>query len=476
MKKTKTQKESTAPVAAMATWAPKLDGQEVQNDPWAFDVTLITEGPGNPVGKYYYPAEFINDPLTAKMYQGAQGFIDHDGEMDSENRPERSVRDLLCWYDNVRAEGNALKGRMHIIPSEANEPFRDLVCESLRFRKVMPEKNLCGLSIVQRGDVEPMDFNGETWNKVVKVNTVKSVDLVTLPARGGQVDGPAQAASMREKATAWCQESLRVMREEMKEAGASATATAVLDRPGEQRLSEAENGVIPALTNMRDMVAMADDSMPLKDELRRGLDAVITAASNLKGGSDMKHEIKTEPGVTATISHAPVAGEPDGDEAAMHQATAEMYKQAAEAEKDPVKKPAFLKNSEKYQKMAEVSKKNAEEAEAKKKEAKEAEAKKLKEAEAGNGKEAEEENESLREFVTEGLMKESGLTDNVAGFIREMSKGKTLKERKALIEKAKKELMSEAGTFVSPPASYAGVRTGTSGFANNFKNFVKGGK
>lgn len=439
---------------------PKMDtpvnATPVDGDPWAFECDMITAGPGNPGNKYYYPPEWVNDALTAKLYNGAQCFIDHDGFMDQENRPERSMKDLLGYWSRVRAEGNALKGRINIVPSEANRPFRDQIATSIEYRKKFPDKNFCGFSVVQRGDTEPMKLEGEEWKKVIRTTAVKSCDLVTLPARGGQANSQAGALeSLREEATKWVMESMATMEKEMKESGQSASAMAVLtlpaERPGKEAVgSESEDGPLPALVALRDKVAAAGEDMPMKHELRRGLDQAISAyQKQSEGGKKMPNK-----GAQVPTAHPDQDGDESEAEAQSCAEAAEAFQKMAEAESEAGKKAGFQKQAEGMKKMAEAKRQKMAEAK-KKKEAEEAEAK-AKEAEA-KGKE--DETESLREFVTDNLMREAEFPENVTSFVKKQLVGKTIAQRRQIIEDAKGTLMRESVAPINPPKQVA--RTGS---------------
>jgi hypothetical protein len=467
----------------------------VPENPWAFDCTLITAGPGNPASKYYYPPEWINDPLTAKLYNGAQCYVDHDGVIDMENRPERSTRDLLGYWSMVRAENNALKGRLNIIPAQENERFRDLIALSITYRSEFPDKNLCGFSVVQQGKFELFDFQGEQWKRVTKTNTVVSVDLVTLPARGGQADAPVtgkENESSRVRAEQNALESLREMVGTMRESGQSMTAFAKYYIGPKVKETEAEvestdAGPLPALIALRDKVAAAPDDQPMKHDLRRGLDQAISAYQKqnesegkampkpVDDGTTTQH-IKTKPGMTVAIQHSPDGGggtgvptaqpddgnDQDEEEAARCEEAAAHFTKMAESEQEAEAKGKFTKMAEAFKKQAES--KRSKMAEAKKQREAEEESKRKAQAEAeskGKTKEEEEEaeQESLREMATDQLMREAEFPTNVAQFVRNRLAGKPLAARKQIIEDAKNTLMRESVGPISPARQ---VRTSSS--------------
>ncbi len=500
---------------AVPAYGADFEPVSVQGDPWAFDCVMISAGP-SASGVFYYPPEWINDPRTADAYQGAQCYTNHMSEEEMVNRPEGDMNELVGYWANVRAENNALLGRLHIIPTKSNERIRDYCVASVGYRKTFPDKNFFGVSIVQIGDWIPFEFQGKQFRKVVNTKEVHSCDIVTKPGRGGMIlaAAPAQGESRRKWFTGYMAESMRVMKLDMdklqKESGASATAFAGYDRPGTTRLveSEAQAEIIPILTELRDKVAAADDSMPLKKDLRRGLDNALTLAQigpqRAEGERPMadstKQEITTKPGMTVSVSHAhPPAGEggappgagpngaqvstahpePDGDEqeAAVCEEAANSFSKMAESESEAGKKAGFMKQAEAFKKMAESKRSKA--AESKKQ--REAEAKAAEEEqEAARMKtmtESEKEEEANRQVLVDVIMERSGLDDKTKAFIMESTRGKSVGEVRKTIEIAKSTLMREANPALNPsrPAGGAGV---SGDFKSAFTGFFgkKGGR
>jgi len=469
----------------------------VDGKPWSFDGDMITAGP-SAASNFYYPPEWINDPLTAKMYEGAQSYVNHMSEEELLNRPEGDMNDLVGYWSNVHPENSALKGRFNIIPTKENERLRDYCMASIRYRQKYPDKNLFGVSIVQMGDWVPFEIDGKPYRKVVRTNEVHSCDIVTKPGRGGMILAPATSTeSKREWILNYMAESARKMEAELqKESGASATATAAAyDKLGTSPLiSSDKGGLVGGLKNLRDMVAAADDSMPMKKELRRGLDNAISQAEigsvGTEGEKSMQHVIKTEPGVTATISHAavPPAGagpdgaqvptahpEPNGDEeeATRCDEASKTFSQMAESEKNEEAKGKFKKQAEAFKKMAEARRAKA--AEAKKQREAEEEAKKASEAEAKHAEgEGEDESEKeSRRILGEMIVRDSGLSENAQKYILESTRGKNLSDIRKMIDTAK-GLMKESGPGINPAKQ---VATGESAFKSGFKAmFSKGGR
>jgi hypothetical protein len=514
----------------------------VDGDPWAFDAIMISAGP-SATGVYYYPPEWLTDPNTVKAYQGCQSYINHMSEEEMVNRPEGDMNELVGYWSNVKADPSMMTGRIHIVPTESNKRIRDYCLASIRYRQQFPDKNFFGVSIVQIGDWEPFEFQGKQFKKVVNTKEVHSTDIVTKPGRGGMIlaPAPAQGESRRKWFTGYMAESMRMMDLELSkkiqkesvpagwkgtvhamldhpeidnpyalanwmdqmgytphkgaESGASASAFGVFDRPGTQRLveSEAQSEMLPILTELRDKVATADDSMPLKKDLRRGLDNAISLAQigpvRAEGERTMpestKQEITTKPGMTVSVSHAhppasgsaapPGAGpagsapptahqEPDADEeeATYCEEAAGHFQKMAESESEAGKKAGFTKQSEAFKKMAEAHRAKA--AESKKQ--REAEAAKVKESEeeqeAARLKkmtEAEKEEEANRQVLVDVILDRANLDEKTLAFMRESTRGKNISEVRKMVETARTTLMREANPPLNPsrPAAGAGV-------------------
>ena len=480
----------------------------VTDDPWAFDCVMISAGP-SAASNYLYPQEWIDDPNTVAMYTGAQCYINHMSEEELVNRPEGDMKDLVGYWDHVTAKPGMMTGRIHIIPTKDNERIRDYCQAAIKYRSQFPDKNLFGVSIVQLGDWVMVDFQGKQYRKVINTKEVLSCDIVTKAGRGGMIlnQAPlavgANAEARRQWFAGYMAESMRVMQADMdkvqSESGASATGTAVLDRPGTQRLAESENAsqLLQALTEMRDKVAAADDAMPLKKELRRGLDNALTLAqigpAKAEGertmGDSTKQELTTKPGMSVTVSHAhppagstppgagadgthtPGATDPEEEEATRCEEAANHFQKMAETEKEEESKRKYAGQAESFKKMAEA--KRTKMAEAKKQ--REAEAEKEEESRRKQMSESEQEQESMRELLKGSLIKDSGLAETAQAYIRESTRGKSLGETKKAIEMAQ-ALQREANPHLNP-ARQGGTGAGTSAaFEADFDRTFKGGR
>jgi hypothetical protein len=248
------------------------------------EVTLIRSGTSKQ-GNHYSSAVLQE---SAPLFEGALAFADHQKPGDL---PERSVRDIVGYYRNVRSlqEGqhSRLRAELHLVPG--NDWLYALLQESQR------NPALCGLSIDAFGETERGSDGTQT---VTSLKKVLSVDVVTRPSAGGSFDRliqsdrkePAvviadpteqdkQLAALQEQATKQAEEltTLRQLHEadvaarvKLAEAGANLTTKLteaalpeIVDRKLRKRfagrpfeLTELEE----AITDEKDMLAALSES------------------------------------------------------------------------------------------------------------------------------------------------------------------------------------------------------------------------
>jgi hypothetical protein len=138
------------------------------------EVTLIRSGKSKQGN--LYSSEVLSE--AAPLFEGALAFADHSKPGDL---PERSVRDIVGYYRNVRtlkeAVGSRIRAELHLVPG--NDWLHSLLQESQN------HPSLCGLSIDAFGDTV-READGTTVVKSLK--KVLSVDVVTRPSAGGSFD------------------------------------------------------------------------------------------------------------------------------------------------------------------------------------------------------------------------------------------------------------------------------------------------
>lgn len=175
-------------------------------------VVLITAGPGNRQHGNFYPPEILK--RDAKVFEGVKCFLDHPGAYDEKNRPEREVTGIAGWFSGVDvAELDSATAavasfnycqRLDGTLTEPGETARGLVESALVYARQYPneDKVLLGFSINGGGPThrerteelvrrypqfeESLRMRDE-WNVSDGIEVAYSVDLVTVPARGGRV-------------------------------------------------------------------------------------------------------------------------------------------------------------------------------------------------------------------------------------------------------------------------------------------------
>lgn len=179
-----------------------------------FRVTLLSEGLGNFHDAFYYTADAIASAVP--LFEGRQFFIDHPDSIEEQTRPERSVRDLAGYFENVAAEMQEdgftqLNGDLVILPDESLSLYRTQMLESIQYAEKHPGQDLVGLSINAGGDFDTMPIQTfiesgqipeackekllEAMNRGVEVirpvremQSAVSCDLVTVAGAGGTIN------------------------------------------------------------------------------------------------------------------------------------------------------------------------------------------------------------------------------------------------------------------------------------------------
>jgi hypothetical protein len=158
--------------------------------PRTAEVVLIVEGLGNKRDLHYYPASTLRKAVKDRVFESVQAFLDHPSKADDRDRPERSLRDLIGWYSDIKEvrmpDGKVGIGATLHIRDGADEAV-GLIKEALAHAAKYPDQPpFAGLSINSDGEVERENVDGQILNVVKSVGPVFSVDCVTRPARAGK--------------------------------------------------------------------------------------------------------------------------------------------------------------------------------------------------------------------------------------------------------------------------------------------------
>lgn len=162
-----------------------------------YSVVLLKEGPGNPKDKHFYTSEAIRQGVP--VFEGLQCFADHPSSFEEESLPERSVRDMVGWFERVGisedADGKALMvGKLVTVPGRSYDWVRNLLDAAIVKKQRDPQgKEFIGLSINATGETMPFYVGEEEWNKVTQFVEAKSCDLVTQAGAGGRVVALAES-------------------------------------------------------------------------------------------------------------------------------------------------------------------------------------------------------------------------------------------------------------------------------------------
>ena len=179
--------------------------------PSKFKVALIQEGMGNLKDAFYYTRPALESAVP--VFEGKKCYADHPSAFEEENRPERSVRDVIGHFENVHIEENEdgramLCADLVVMPEEPYKWAQSLMSHAVKFSEKYKDKTFIGLSINASGDANPVkiaDFlqegnvpsgaklklekaMSEGINEVRLVTAIKdavSADLVTEPGASG---------------------------------------------------------------------------------------------------------------------------------------------------------------------------------------------------------------------------------------------------------------------------------------------------
>lgn len=190
--------------------AATADGQPGKR----FRVTLLQEGLGNLGDAFYYTPEAIQTAVP--IFEGKHFFVDHPSRSEEQDRPERSVRDLAGYFENVSAQQleagpMILTGDLVMIQDPSLSLVRAQLLESLSYTDAHPGEDLVGLSINASGDfntlpiedflnsgsvpeacvpklLEAIQQGVKVIRPVTEMKSAVSCDLVTTAGAGGKIN------------------------------------------------------------------------------------------------------------------------------------------------------------------------------------------------------------------------------------------------------------------------------------------------
>lgn len=188
-----------------------------------FKAVLLQEGLGNFESAFFYTREALISAVP--VFEGKKIYADHPGRAEEEDRPERSVRDVLGHFENIHfVETDEGRGELHgdvvILPDEPFLWARSLMRHAYEYAQKYPDKSFVGLSINAMGDAldTPIQKVVESTSEAVRLKLLKaqelgiesvrvcskiteaiSCDLVTEAGAGGKVTQLIEGESMGKK-------------------------------------------------------------------------------------------------------------------------------------------------------------------------------------------------------------------------------------------------------------------------------------
>ena len=119
---------------------------------------------------------------SAPVFEGAKAYANHPAKSEHKERPERSIRDITGWYQNVRFESGALRADRFFTRNQAGNDAWAIAEDVITKRA---PASLAGLSINAVGTGVKESFEDGEGLRVESITQALSVDDVTTPAAGG---------------------------------------------------------------------------------------------------------------------------------------------------------------------------------------------------------------------------------------------------------------------------------------------------
>ena len=145
-----------------------------------YRVTLIEAGMSK--NRNYWSPQLLQS--HTKLFHGVKAFADHPTLSEMKERPERSVKDIIGWYDNPQffqsMNGGKVKATLHLMDG----PVADII----RQAHAQGKPDLIQLSVNISGRRQPKMMNGTMAREVTEIHRVHSVDAVTEASAGGSID------------------------------------------------------------------------------------------------------------------------------------------------------------------------------------------------------------------------------------------------------------------------------------------------
>lgn len=148
----------------------------VEGEERSVRTTLIR--PGWSANGRYYSKTVLGE--SAKLFEGGKAYADHPSKSELKDKPERSVRDIVGWYDGVKQEADGrLTASLHVVDDKMWPIVEAAVTKN---------PQLAGVSINALGETRMGEVEGRKGVIVEAIVKHNSTDIVTTPAAGGKFD------------------------------------------------------------------------------------------------------------------------------------------------------------------------------------------------------------------------------------------------------------------------------------------------
>jgi hypothetical protein len=225
---------------------------QAQQDGKSFRVTVIRPGwnvtlDGKPGDKYYTRAACTS---LVPLLENRKAYADHPTKQEENLRPERSIRDLVGYYNDARQETD---GRVTAVLNviESASWLRSLLKEA---------PHLVGPSINGHGFTRIGEAEGRKGKIVDSITSLRSVDIVTEAGAGGSVDQLIASAKPKEDDIVdWTKITLDELRQNRPD---------MVQAIGQDRVTEAKGEFQQAFDELKESVrVVAEENKSLKAEL-----------------------------------------------------------------------------------------------------------------------------------------------------------------------------------------------------------------
>jgi hypothetical protein len=143
------------------------------------EITFTVIKPGWSKNDRYYPAEMLKQ--RSNIFEGAKMFMNHATEAQDKQRPEGDLRD---WVANVTKVWPEADGTIRATAKVIDPTFK----QKLALLGEANMLNTMGVSIRAMGTAKDGEAEGRKGKIIESLLGARSVDFVTFPGAGGQVE------------------------------------------------------------------------------------------------------------------------------------------------------------------------------------------------------------------------------------------------------------------------------------------------